>query len=333
VVRVVDAAGASLANALVVIEVVRDGVAVRVAELATDATGRARGPCLDPATPHRLTVRPKPRENVFPFVVDPWTPGDVTVVVPDPLPVEGIVVAPDGSGVGAFVAARSPSDAGWHGVACDASGRFRVTTLGARPVRIRVDAEGFVRREVTLVAAKDMAPVRIALERGAVWRFAIEDWPAGRTGGARLTDESGPPRETDAYGEIDGTGAFTVRGVDPAKRYRVWIPPEDGDGYALARDLQPSDEVTPLAFARGGSIRGTVRLPERIQYLECGATCDGLLALGVATPDGAIEVRGLPPGRWTVTVRGRTSLCRWKGSAEASPGDDVRIVLEPTESD
>ena len=333
VVHVVDGAGEAI-DAVVVIEVVRDGSAVRVASSTTDATGRAKTPSLDAGTPHRLRVFPQSRPDLLSRAVDPWAPADVTVVLREPVPLEGIVVGPDGNGVQARVFGRSPTEAGtWQAISCDVTGRFRSTAFGEGPVRIRVDAEGFARREVVTLANADAPTLRIVLARGAVWRFSVDGWPADRTGGVSLRDESGPAREDAVYGEVDGTGAFTVREADPSKRYRVWIPPEDGDGYALARDLQPSDEVTHLAFARGGSIRGTVRLPEGIQNLECRATCDGLFAQGFATPDGAIEVRGIPSGRWTVTVRGRTDLCHWKGSAEASPGDDVRIVLEPTESD
>ncbi len=124
-----------------------------------------------------------------------------------------------------------------------------------------------------------------------------------------------------------------VAGLEPDVRYAVWMKPEKGRYIYEEFDAKVGSLV--LARREGASITGRVLdLPPGAPHALVSAhDARGLSVDDVKTDaEGRFEVRGLPPGRWTVSalyaVPGRPRLV---AEREAPTGGSVelRLVVEP----
>jgi hypothetical protein len=139
---------------------------------------------------------------------------------------------------------------------------------------------------------------------------------------------------------IDPTPAFRgkertteVRGLEAGVRYAVWMKPEKGRYVYEEFDAKVGSLV--LTRREGASITGRVLdLPAGAPHALVSAHDErGLSVDDIKTDaEGRFEVRGLPPGRWTVSaVYAAPGRPRLAASGEAPTGGsvDLRLVVEP----
>jgi hypothetical protein len=276
--------------------------------------------------------RPLPLGSVEDVLVAPEA-REVEVRLPPEQSISGRTVGPRGEGVAAVQvrAARS-----WDSyrvtatatVTTDARGAFRLGGLGGGtyvlvfdvppgygPVEavaaqagsedLKVSLRSAVRAVVRLVGP-DGAPVE-----GARVRLTLESEP-----NAPVVKDSGPWREPP---KTDASGTVALTGLDPARRYVLWVEApslaseaaiDDPDAEALStryllyvhRSWKPADVEIRLDPAR--VVRG--RVVDRRGRLVPGAWVYGRVGDGpwesVITRTGRFELPQLPPG--TVTLRG-----------------------------
>ncbi len=335
--RVLDPEGKPLAGAQVSIQDLREGAAppfetsfLRV----TDANGAYVLPVVDPTVAYRLSVHPNRRPDLVDLVLSRWMPVDDTLRVPRACVVRGVVVDAAGKPMsGAYVEraiADDPSRVGGSAWT-DADGAFEMRAVPEGALTLRASLQQTLSgSDTVLMASPTMADVTLVVDRGLDWRVRVDGWaPGGKPVYARVIEglPASGVRATTIEVAADGTVVF--QGLRKDAAYTVWIPNLGDDRYVLESGLRWSEEGAVLAPKRGQPITGRLTLPPDARDVMVGVRKDGLSAVGSVADDGRYEVRGLPPGDWTVTgycSTPRTGM--WKGSATAPAGGTADVVLE-----
>ena len=240
----------------------------------------------------------------------------------------GVVLDEDGKPVaGAQVRAESES-----GASSDATsgtdGSFRVRGLAVGPVRLRAVPQGTDwhdeqevpwtkfeagTKEVTLRMPPRRRPLKIHVE-GA----------GKRPGRLVVTGDSGQARIREF--DLDAGGNAEVKSLPPGT-VTVWIPSTEADDRVGYRsEVAIADGTISLALEKGLSIR--IHL-----VLSTDSTLNDLAILGplgepmraVETESGILEVRGLPPGRWTIKAKARAPSSWIRANIEAEAGTEVTV--------
>jgi hypothetical protein len=210
--------------------------------VATDASGRARFEALESGVARLTAMRPGTFRSAIFTVLIPRSE-EVRIVVDGPSRMlSGRVVDPSGRPVaGAAVDARSFEETGFtaSGVT-DSGGEFEFSSPIGRLTLI-ANAEGFVRTDVD-VAARDVAPITLILQRPARIHGVVRDASSGRAVagvpvGHTSTEAGGIPAPIT---KTDAEGRYALEGVRPGGVVVVVC----GEGW-LAKDLE---DVEPGRF-------------------------------------------------------------------------------------
>jgi hypothetical protein len=147
----------------------------------------------------------------------------------------------------------------------------------------------------------------------------------------RTYDETG---ELARNVKIAPDGTFHVDGVKVSKQAYVGAYYWQDDRYALRGpiDLTAGKEVV-LTLEQGTRISGVVddlKSPEKVQAAVWAQRDDGWRSSGRVQADGTFEIRGLPPGRYTVKGRtygtpGASRQAEAKGVQAGATGVRLRI--------
>jgi protocatechuate 3,4-dioxygenase beta subunit len=140
--------------------------------------------------------------------------------------------------------------------------------------------------------------------RWQVWAWSVEE----------------PARRVRA--NITGDGEFSLDGVSGKGPWMVAARAEGDDRYGLAGPLDGGAEGVRLELRTGRSIEGTVQslsgTPIPTTGLRVMVTMPGFDTRVVTDAQGAFRVRGLPPGRYTLSARG----------VERAYGEQVKDVAD-----
>lgn len=337
--RVVDAAGAVVAGARVVVRRVGaeagaspfdDDVAARA---TTGADGVARAEGLDPTLRYDVEVTtPADRADCFDGALAGWAPGDVTVPLARAFAVRGRVLDLDGQPIaGASVSATSLDAAGRpaaHG-ASDAQGRFVVRPLVAGAVRVSVAYHWAGRAELDARAGDDVGDVRI--ERGLPLRVRVADWPGRPRGRAWMplscTGRTAEGKPWGTYATQTEDGTWTLPSVRAGLTCRVYVGGWPDGRYVLGTGLVGREEPHVLAPAQGLELTGRLEgTPEDLASVDLSLEADGATLPAYVERDGeAFRFAGVPPGRVTVVARRRFTLV---GRVEVEAGArDVTVAV------
>jgi hypothetical protein len=236
----------------------------------------------------------------------------------------------------------------WHRWATGADGRFVVDDLlPGGLVRLRASAPGEVDAVSAQARASFEAPIDVRLQfapsralvvtvvddagKPVPRAWASASWPAPAPG-TRNGSAAGPPSGPDGVvrvGPIAGGGRLEATASAWARDHRP-----AGPATKVVFEAGQSEAAVTVVVVRGHSIEGRVTWPEGARPVEVAVEAHG--PSGAATesawpPDGAFRFRGLPAGRYRLTVGTDDSGVAWKGSAEADAGaTDVVVALEAT---
>jgi hypothetical protein len=298
-----------------------------------DGTVRLRGL---PAREHTLRVTPpEARKDLRSLTRESWTPADVEVALERGYVIRGIVRDAGGKPLANVTVMRRQGDRTEQLAQTKTDGTFEVTGLPAGPVVLVARPQGTYRHDLPSVTVDAGAEdVHLVVDAGATLvvripmateaaRGSVHGW-LYESGGERAQPAGG------AFAERDGDAwKLTFPGLKPDVRYTLWIAPQESDWYALATDLGAGPTPVIVRLERGGTIRGRLTLPDGATNVGVSVASEqGLTANGRVAPDGTYEVRGLPPGTWTVRGYARDGQRRFDASGTASTGGSLDLRLE-----
>lgn len=292
---------------------------------------------IDPTVPYRLQVRAPGRQDLASFEVARWMPRDETLRMPRACLVRGVLVDTTGRPVAQatvrIVPWRYGDTAAW--ARTDAEGRFELTRVAEGTLTLEAKVQSTPSRaETTVTAAPSMPDVTLTIDLGLDWRVTFEGWPA-RTNAlfVRAAAYDGAPAKDVPYSGADVTGGAAVfHGIRRDATYTVWAHDGANGVYALESGLRYSEEGATVAAKKGISISGRLLLPKGATDVRVWATRPGLMAWGLASNDGVYEVRGLPPGEWT--IGGMCSVPNsgvWRAETTAAAGTTVDVPFRRPE--
>ncbi len=296
----------------------------------TDDAGRIRLPPLDPDQTFELTVRGGSGTSAVPSTRNPWRPADETLRLQTGIQVVIHVRDTAGRAIGATVRHR-PSSGSWWAVTA-ANGDLTLPPQPAGPLPLRISADGYVPTDVVIDVSPTLAPTTVTLSAGHDLVLRVEGPPPQPNS---LVVFSGPTYgATSGSADREADGSFRFRGLDPARVYTVWGPPvEDSDVYVLETLRGFGPEPVAVNARVGGRIRVRVRAPELTEVVEVRASVFGWTLAGPPGSDGEFVLRGVPPGRFTVSATARELDHDLESRAEvtAQAGDVLDLVLPPFE--
>ena len=305
--------------------------------VATDAEGRATLVGLDPARRYRLSVSPtSPGSRAA--ATPRWVPADTTVRLERALRITGVVRDREGRPVsGARVQTLVGGAIGTYDV--DGAGRFVLDGLSEGTVSLRAvpypSSDGSFVPDIPLPPAPGgdgslpangdpdpWIPVRagatdvvLALDLGATLLVRVDGWspeegagaaPFSSPGEAMLVAEGVPFVGVSHGARIADDGTIRFHRLGASKTYTLWIAPV-GDrslrksGVRAGADLRVRLEAGKTLSFRviGPGPLGNVALT----LVGCPLSVSSWRAVN---EDGTVDLRGYPPGRYT--VQASTSL-------------------------
>lgn len=337
----------------------------------TDAAGRATLSGLDATWRYRLTVEPT-GAGVRGSTTESWLPADTTVRLARALRIAGIVRDREGNPVPtAQVELEVDGDSVTHAV--DGAGRFVIDDVPEGLVRLRA-VPGTGGQEACgpiEIPWSDLAPadaprsdpeedpredgepwvsvragatdVVLTLDLGATLLVRVAGWspeeaagasPFGSAPEAVLVPEGAREPRASHRAPVADDGTIRFHRLDPARTYTLWVSPVGArslrkTGVRAAAELRVRLEpgkTLSLRVVGPGPIEGV-----SLELLGCPLS----LPWHPVQSDGTAELRGFPPGRYTVratcTVDGRPHL--GQVSVEAGgPRVDVPLAPAPAAS-
>jgi len=349
VVTVLDPSGVPLAGATVGVHDETPGRSRRNEtdpSGTTDATGRATLLGLDPAHVYLLDVAPS-GTGALRSSTERWVPGDTTIRLARALRITGVVRDRHGRAVPtARVEANIGEDVGTHDV--DGAGRFVLEGLREGTVGLRAVPPGGAGG--VGADSADWTPVQagaldvvLTLDLGATLVVRVEGWSPEEAVGAApwasapeaiLEREGGPDGSPIHRSSIADDGTIRFHRLDPAHTYTLWIAPV-GD-----RSLRKS------GVRAGADVRVRLEAGKTLSFRVVGPTSfDDVTISFVGCPlpvswwrvvksDGTADVRGYPPGRYTVKAQCVVDGVAHVGQVSLEAGGprvDLPVAPEATE--
>jgi hypothetical protein len=303
----------------------------------TEASGVVDLRGLEPGLPWMLRVHPQ--GDLRGWEQDPWTPADTEVRLERGYSVRGRVQDGQGRPI-ASAQVQSRSDSGWGSAAqTGADGTFQIAGRPRGPVVLRAVAPGVDGHlppgpELTVQAGTDGVVLTVDPGVSLVVRVTNPEVrgsdPGRRNLGLLVTfpADRGPGIGGWAH-DFEGTGRMTVMGLRADTRYTVWLEPQGTEWYGLATDVRPGEREVSITLVRGGSISGRVRAPPSAQHVSVHAQGGASLSVTAQVDaEGRYELKGLPPGTWTVYAYGRADGKSLQAKGEAVVGGTLDLTLE-----
>ncbi len=306
------------------------------AEGKTDAHGVLVAEGVPPDRPLRIWAMTSYVELPYPIRVvhdvDPRV-GEMTLRLEAPSRVEGDLVDEEGGPVlDAYVSARTvEGESLGPGGHWDPDGRtnhFVLACVPAGPLVLRAGRR--TARNADPDPIEIRAPVegvRIVLARATTLRGRVLD---DDREGLVLSFTSGDLRY-DA--DLGPDGSFVVKGV-PDRAGTIYACQSATGRCALREDVRPSDGPVEIRLQPGHTYTGRVEGREKRGETEWSVSCTrGRLLVGAGGyvgEDGRFTIRGVPPGRWVLTLwAGETRLATVPAAAQDA-GDVVLTLPEVT---
>ncbi|MHC4860539.1 MAG: carboxypeptidase-like regulatory domain-containing protein, partial [Planctomycetota bacterium] len=291
----------------------------------SDGTAVVRGLMPDVKVP--LVIRPpEARDTLLPKLLRGWEPADTTVRLEGGLYVTGVVLGPDGRPMRANVACGNWSTP----VRTTGDGWFRIGPFPEGPVTLvpyRSDLYSDAREEDEVTVPAGEEGVVLRYDPGWDLHLRIRNWrETEESVWARLTDEASGDHEKGLVWH-DGTLRFGALKVD--RSYTLYMRIEEqglvlymtalklGVGE-LEVDLVPEERITGRLLLPPGGVPNAVSVVVAGEWMR-----------GEVDRNGEFEIRGLPPGTWTVNGVAVVDGKWWRGTAAARSGDFVNVPLAP----
>lgn len=297
----------------------------------TDALGVARLASLDPAAAYRLHAGTEGRPDLAPTDLAGWSPKDETIRLRGVGVLRIDVVDAAGKAIRDTWISFQDHRGSRHAYGSP-TGSYRLPSWPLGRTRLHVRADGFTPTDLDVDLAADTPPLRVVLEAGRDLRLRLDVAGPGRPSWVAAYPEGRLDGSFVSEADVGEDGTAVLRGLDPARAFVIWGPPEaGGDRYVLLRvSAIPEGEVRAPVLV-GGAIHVRVTVPAGTSHTEVWASSEGRHLQGVAAIEGAFEVRGVPPGTWKIVVRTTSADGESEASVAARPGDVVDVVVPPPE--
>jgi protocatechuate 3,4-dioxygenase beta subunit len=350
-ITVLDPDGAPVSGAIVRTSRVEDAASVDSIgsssdnDVYCDPRGRARLAHLEPGVPLMLTVAVSGGSLRYGPV--PWTPADTTVRLARPLTVRGRVLDPQGRPVPEAAVLYASDSWKQARARTDAEGAFEITDLSPGEIEIQAGlqtererehwrwaspfGEGGVCRNLlgpSRKVAVGSSGIVLELDPGPTLSVRLAGATAADKGRpVRLTKEGEDPnawRPECVTAPLDEHGIARFRAVDPAASYTVFIGllPENRCVFRRGVVLGPTEVV--VESTPGLPTRGKVLPPPS----RAGGVVVRMVSGGVALElqvdaEGAFDLGGLPPGRWSLRASSQGGVSEGYESGRRVEGEVV----------
>lgn len=246
--------------------------------------------------------------------------------------VEGVVVTADGTPYpgGGTVMARAEgvdNSSGW-GAEVQSDGTFRLGGVAPGRVRIQVHRnDGGPAPEPVAVDAPARG-VRVVLPASTPVRGRLAGAGADAAKFSVRAWVSTSPGRRSRSARVAPDGTFTLEGLTPDVDWTLFAIAADDDRYALHGPVRggASDVVLELTAGRSieGSVTGADGGPPPPNTFVSARASGGSAALGGRVDErGQFRLRGLPPGRYTITAQSQDGM---QQAVEADVQDGARGV-------
>lgn len=215
------------------------------------------------------------------------------------------------------------SDGNWTGMKSGVDGTFSLRRLARASVEIRAGIPGH--QTPIHVVAPDSGPVDLVIDVASKLTITISGWDSKQHGDRAalwIANGSGAPHELKLE---QGTAQFL--GLDPAKMYVFSVQGGDGDEVVYAGPMSGSAGQYTVSPTRGGTIAGVVRAPAGAARVGVGVTGVAFVKPGVVDGDGNFEIRGVPPGVWTLSASAWIGERRLDVHVRAEPHDWIEVTI------
>ncbi len=150
-------------------------------------------------------------------------------------------------------------------------------------------------------------------------------WPAGTgTAVGQLTLGDGRISYSVAS---DAAGVFRFAELPPGVPATFWVGPVADGRFAWRRGIAPDVRALDLELRSGRTVTGRIEMRCAMRP-EVTLEGPGLSLEGTVRADGTFEIRGVPPGEWT--VRASSEKCEnghQHSSGEARSAGDGPVVI------
>jgi len=322
----------------------------------TTSEGTAQLVGLDAAATYSLKVAPPiSREDLAGATIAPWKPQDTAVQLERGGEISGIVRDDAGQAIPGATVLWFQGSSG-SSVSAGRDGRFRITRLRVdESVRLRAQLEG----ERNLASLMPKPPDDLQAQPGAtdvvlvahaadVVSVRIEGLPAGTQTSWKVCTEDGRNARENG-GHVNSGEVLRIRGLDPARRHRLFVGPTADGSSALVENIVVGGPELSVRLTQGGVITGEIRWfnlitpdgkPLRVSLqdmlkggyvreLSVVAYGDLWRISGTVDANGHFRIVGVPPGACTVvTGASKDGKMQYGGNAAASPGDNLEIEMD-----
>ena len=307
---------------------------------------------------HLEITPPRRARYLQPLVRVDYRPGAETLRLGSGLRTRGTVKDAHGAGVARASVIAEDHKGVRRVVATERGGTFALPDLHPGPVTLDVvrriagnpvRASAVVRagQKDVVLTLENTSAVRIdieGLQAKALQPQSGDPWVGARRVPKAMLLRRGQPRSRQQELEVDVRAGRIRSGPLPQDaRYDVWMHVPTQGAYLLVEDVAPGKTVRREPLTPGATIRGSVDardvggLPNWHQQVVVRARQGRLLAearLEASGQDGpTFELRGLPPGSWTVTLEVPRQRGEWLALTPmraVAPGDALRFTLSGT---
>lgn len=318
----------------------------------TDAGGRARLAGLDPQVRYEMEVRPpKQRAELLEYRSSAWKPEDTVVPLERARSIRGIVHDQRGRPVPrarlTWAHVRESVAERITALTAEAGpdGRFTLKRLYGGSYRIWVRAPS---REPARAAARipseasipeDAEPtivrsgstsVVLTAQLPSRLRFRVRGWDRSvRRVPALLVPEDPKRERKPLVGQLDESGLVVFEDLPCDVTYAFWLGVPQENAYVYVTGIVVDDDRRDLTLEEGTVVSGRILAPRGTKSRKVHAAYPGFAVAGRLKAAGRFEIRGLPPGPWTIRASGRKDGTTLHGETEALVAEDVEVTLGP----
>ena len=351
-----DEDGASIRGALVRVRIDKGGFFEPTAdeakqqEVQTDAKGQVRIRGLDPQVKYLLTAFPPTgRSELLSKEIKDWVPKDTSLVFEVGRRIAGVIrdqdKVPIAGGRLEWSLAGGPTEktAKPNRVTADGDGRFAIEKLPPGSYRL-LALRPVVKRKGTGPApaeARDASkPVTITGGREDVSltvrmpdTITLKVWSWDKSVGkpavliSAVGDEGRGPKSMTK--RLDKNGILVAKGLRWNVTYAIWMPALKHGKYVYEPELRPRDEKFTTTLKDGKTLVGRIEAPKNTKSRKVWAVYPGFTVVGKMKSGGNFEIKGLPPGPWTLRACGKLGKDLLETEGVFKPDAEPVIKLEP----
>jgi hypothetical protein len=245
--------------------------------------------------------------------------GQIVDVDGKPFTAAWINASPEGDGKGAPM-----MQGGYSQVQSD--GTFRLDGLRPGTYRINVQRQDGGASPEPVRATAPTTGLRIQMPRGE--RIGGRLSGSGDLAGFQvMAFPDGNPNSSWRHVIASSDGSFTLEGIGSGT-FTVMARKDSEDRYGYATGVAPGTTNLSLELQRGSSIEGVVESDDTVKPERTFVNLVGASWRSWARPaaDGSFVLRGLPPGRYHLTVHGENATAEEKDVAAGTTGVRLRLT-------